>query len=73
MLYIEPGSPWENFDECLDQEIFYSSKEAQIVIEQWRNQYGTIRPHSSLGDRPPAPQIASWPHCNARMRTDRVE
>ena len=65
-LYIEPGSPWENGycesfngklrDECLNQEIFYSLKEAQIIIEQWRNQYNTIRPHSSLGYRPPASQ-----------------
>lgn len=68
-LYIEPGSPWENGycesfngklrDECLNQEIFYSLKEAQVVIEQWRNQYNTIRPHSSLGYRPPAPQTST--------------
>ena len=43
-------------DEYLNQEIFFSLKEAQIVIEQWRNQYNTIRPHSSIGYRPPAPQ-----------------
>jgi hypothetical protein len=65
-LYIEPGSPWENGycesfngklrDECLNGEIFYSLKEAQVVIEQWRVQYNTRRPHSSLGYRPPAPQ-----------------
>jgi putative transposase len=64
-LYIEPGSPWENGycesfhaklrDECLNGEIFYSLKEAQIVIEQWRQQYNTMRPHSALGYRPPAP------------------
>jgi len=64
-LYIEPGSPWENGycesfngklrDELLNGEIFYSLKEAQIVIEQWRNHYNTVRPHSSLGYRPPAP------------------
>lgn len=64
-LYIEPGSPWENGycesfngklrDECLNQEIFYSLKEARIVIEQWRRHYNEIRPHSSLGYRPPAP------------------
>jgi len=64
-LYIEPGSPWENGycesfnarlrDECLNGEIFYSLKEAQIVIEQWRQQYNTKRPHSALGYRPPAP------------------
>jgi putative transposase len=65
-LYIEPGSPWENGycesfngklrDELLNGEIFYSLKEAQIVIEQWRTHYNTIRPHSSLGYRPPAPE-----------------
>ena len=67
-MYIEPGepgSPWENGycesfngkfrDECLSGEIFYSLKEAQVVIEQWRVQYKTVRPHSSLGYRPPAP------------------
>jgi len=57
-LYIEPGSPWENGycesfngklrDECLNGEIFYSLKEAQIVIEKWRVEYNTRRPHSEL-------------------------
>jgi len=50
-LYIEPGSPWENGklrDECLNGEIFYSLKEAQIVIEKWRVEYNTKRPHSAL-------------------------
>ena len=65
-LYIEPGSPWENGycesfngklrDELLNGEIFYSLKEAQIVVEQWRKHYNTSRPHSALGYRPPAPQ-----------------
>jgi len=64
-LYIEPGSPWENGycesfngklrDECLKLEIFYSLKEAQVVIGAWRNHYNRVRPHSSLGYRPPAP------------------
>ena len=64
--YIEPGSPWENGycesfngklrDELLNGEIFYSLKEAQVVIEQWRKHYNTVRPHSSLGYRPPAPE-----------------
>lgn len=68
-LYIEPGSPWENGycesfngklrDECLNGEIFYSLKEAQIVIERWRVQYNTRRPHSALGYRPPAPAAYS--------------
>ena len=63
--YIAPGSPWENGycesfngklkDECLRQEIFYSLKEAQIVISMWQNTYNRVRPHSSLGYRPPAP------------------
>jgi len=64
--YIEPGSPWENGyiesfngrlrDELLNGEIFYSLKEAQIVIEGWRRHYNTVRPHSALGYRPPAPE-----------------
>ncbi len=65
-LYIEPGSPWENGycesfnsklrDELLNGEIFYSLREAQVLIELWRNHYNTLRPHSALGYRPPAPQ-----------------
>ena len=68
-LYIEPGSPWENGycesfngtlrDELLNGEIFYSLKEARIVIERWRREYNEIRPHSSLGYRPPAPAACS--------------
>jgi transposase InsO family protein len=64
-LYIEPGSPWENGycesfngklrDEWLNGEIFYSLREAQVVIEKWRVVYNTLRPHSALGYRPPAP------------------
>jgi putative transposase len=69
--YIEPGSPWENGycesfnsklrDELLKGEIFYTLKEAQIVIENWRRHYNTIRPHSSLGDKPPAPEAVLGP------------
>ena len=65
-LYIEPGSPWENGynesfnsklrDEILNTEIFYTLKEAKVLIERWRHHYNTIRPHSSLGYRPPAPE-----------------
>ncbi|NOD65878.1 MULTISPECIES: IS3 family transposase [unclassified Ruegeria] len=64
--YIEPGSPWENGycesfngrfrDELLNGEVFYSLREAQILIEQWRRHYNTKRPHSALGYRPPAPE-----------------
>jgi transposase InsO family protein len=65
-LFIEPGSPWENGynesfngklrDEMLDREIFYTLREAQVIIERWREEYNTFRPHSSLGYRPPAPE-----------------
>ena len=64
--YIKPGSPWENGycesfnarfrDELLNGEVFYTLKEAQIIIEQWRKHYNTKRPHSALGYRPPAPE-----------------
>ena len=74
-LYIERGSPWENGycesfngklrDECLNGEIFYSLKEAQIVIESWRLEYNTERPHSALGYRPPAPVAAFRPAAGA--------
>jgi putative transposase len=65
-LYIEPGSPWENGynesfnsklrDELLNGEIFTTLREAQVLIERWRQHYNTVRPHSSLGYRPPAPE-----------------
>ena len=65
--YIEPGSPWENGycesfnsklrDELLNGEIFYSLEEAKVIIESWRRHYNTVRPHSSLGYRVPAPQV----------------
>ena len=64
--YIEPGSPWENGycesfnarlrDEFLNGEIFYTLKEAKILIEQWRVHYNTVRPHSSLNWNPLAPE-----------------
>ena len=64
--FIEPGSPWENGycesfngrmrDELLNGEIFYSLREAQIIIEGWRKHYNTKRPQSALGYRPPAPE-----------------
>jgi transposase InsO family protein len=78
-LYIEPGSPWENGyvesfngklrDELLNGEIFYSLKEAKVLIERWREHYNRIRPHSSLGYRPPAPEaIEPVGTCSAALR-----
>jgi transposase InsO family protein len=79
--YIEPGSPWENGyvesfnarlrDELLNGEIFYSLREAEIIIESWRRHYNTVRPHASLGYRPPAPEVPipglkAWPAAPAR-------
>jgi hypothetical protein len=48
-------------DELLDGEIFYTLAEARVLIEAWRRHYNTIRPHSSLGYRPPAPETATPP------------
>lgn len=74
--YIAPGSPWENGyiesfnarlrDELLDGEIFYTLREAQIIVESWRRHYNTVRPHASLGYKPPAPEVfvpafTAWP------------
>jgi len=65
-LFIEPGSPWENGyiesfngklrDELLNREIFTTLTEAKVLIEKWRREYNEVRPHSSLGYRPPAPE-----------------
>ena len=79
--YITPGSPWENGyiesfnarlrDELLNGEIFYTLKEAQIIVESWRRHFNTIRPHESLGYKPPAPEVfvpafAVWPAAQPR-------
>jgi putative transposase len=65
-LFIEPGSPWENGyiesfngklrDGLLNGEIFTTLLEAKVLVENWRREYNTIRPHSSLGYKPPAPE-----------------
>ena len=64
--YIEPGSPWENGyiesfnsrmrDEFLNGELFSNMYEVQVLTERWVRYYNRIRPHGSLGGRPPAPQ-----------------
>ena len=63
-IYIDPGSPWQNGyvesfhgrlrDECLNREQFWTLTEARVVIEDYRNEYNTLRPHSSLGYQSPA-------------------
>jgi transposase InsO family protein len=65
--FIEPGSPWENGyvesfngklrDDLLDCEVFNTLREAQVLIERWRQHFNTVRPHSALGYRPPAPEV----------------
>jgi transposase InsO family protein len=90
-LFIEPGSPWENGyvesfngklrDELLNGEIFYTLLEAKVLIERWREHYNRIRPHSSLGYRPPAPETtafqalaagyAAWPTDSTPPAADR--
>jgi len=80
-LFIEPGSPWENGynesfngklrDELLNGEIFYTLKEAQILIEQWRKEYNTVRPHSSLGYKPPAPETIALNYRKAAKKEEK--
>ena len=75
--YIAPGSPWENGfvesfnarlrDELLNGEIFYSLREAQLIIENWRQHYNTVRPHGSIGYKPPAPEVHLLPGRNAGL------
>jgi transposase InsO family protein len=79
---IQPGSPWENgyvesfngklTDELLSREIFYTLREAKVLIERWRVHYNTVRPHSSLGYRPPAPESIAMPLSN-EQRANRME
>jgi transposase InsO family protein len=78
--FIEPGSPWENGyvesfngklrDELLNAEVFNSLAEARVLIEQWRVHYNTVRPHSSLNYRPPAPDVVLARGLGALTRPD---
>jgi transposase InsO family protein len=78
-LYIEPGSPWENGyiesfngklrDELLEREIFDTLWEAKVLIERWRQEYNTVRPHSSLSYRSPTPEaVQAWSFRYAALR-----
>ena len=84
-LYIEPGSHWENGyiesfngklrDQLLNGEIFYTLKEAKVLINRWRNHYNTVRPHLSLAYRPSAPETLITPSeaCSATLRRPLME
>ena len=78
-LFIEPGSPWENGyvesfngklrDELLNLERFDTLDETKVLVERWRHVYNRIRPHSSLGYKPPAPETKEpWPPGFAPLR-----
>ena len=82
-LFIEPGSPWENGyiesfngklrDELLNTEIFDTLLEAKVLIERWRQEYNTVRPHSSLGYQPPAPEVRQpYGSASATLRLHRM-
>ena len=70
-IHIAPGHPWENGyaesfngklrDECLNEEVFWHARQAQVVVERWRRQYNEERPHSALGYRTPAEAAATAP------------
>ena len=69
-LYIEPGSPWQNGksesmhgklrDECLERELFDTKLEARCLIENYRLQFNSHRPHSALGYQTPDEFAQSW-------------
>jgi len=68
--YIEPGSPWQNpyvesfggrlRDELLAVEAFTTLLEAQVLVEDWRIEYNTVRPHSALGYLTPSDYAKAW-------------
>ena len=83
-VYIEPGHPWQNGyaesfigkfrDECLNEEVFWSEKHAQVVVERWRRHYNEERPHSALGYRTPAEAAAAAsPRGKAMLIADELQ
>lgn len=79
LVFIDPGSPWQNAwiesfngrlrDECLNTEQFTSLLEAKVVIGDWRHDYNTARPHSSLGNLTPAAYAAAWHNHHQTLTT----
>ena len=69
-MLIEPDKPWQNGtnesfngkfrDECLAMNWFHSRKHAKVLIEQWREHYNTVRPHSSLDYLTPFEYVSRW-------------
>jgi putative transposase len=72
--YIDPSSPWQNaYSEsfnsifrttCLDRWLFSSLTEARVVINQWLEEYNTVRPHGSLGGMNPEQFLQQWTQGN---------
>jgi putative transposase len=72
LSFIDPGCPWQNpyvesfhgclRDECLNLHHFAMLLEAKVVIDDWRAEYNTVRPHSALGYQPPARYAAHCTH-----------
>ena len=83
LLSLLVGSPWENgFNESfngklrnerLNTEFFYTLKEAKVLIEARRQHYNQIRPHSSLGDKPPAPRAVITGKADPVYATQRLQ
>ena len=83
-VYVEPGHPWENGyaesfigkfkDECLNEEVFWGERCAQVVVERWRRQYNEQRLHSALGYQTPSEvALGAWLMSQAMVKPDRRE
>ena len=78
--YIEPGSPWQNaycesFNSifrttCLNRWWFSSLTEARVVINQWLEEYNTVRPHGSLGGMNPEKFLQCWSEVNLNQQPE---
>ena len=81
-LYIEPGPPWKNGyveslngkirEQCLNSELFYTFKDAQVMTDRWRTHYDTVRLHSSLGSQPHAPETVQLASCGRWYKNSRL-
>jgi putative transposase len=79
-IHIEPGHPWQNGyiesfngkfrDECLNQELFYSRIETQVIVDKFRKHYNSERPHSALGYKSPLQFMAERDWNVGALRTN---